>query len=130
LAENLNQIERLGSENRRLELDIQNSFELIENLRAQIADTEVDRKNLSKELAGIKLVSSKEIALNEQNQMLVKHNHMLQEERDVLRANVDDLQNNTKNQSFLYGGFLVFLGAILAAVIPRVRGRKRLSEWH
>ena len=130
LAENLNQVERLGSENRRLELDMQNSFELIENLRAQIADTEVDRKKLSKELASIKLVSSKEIALNEQNQMLVKHNHMLQEERDVLRANVDDLQNNTKNQSFLYGGFLVFLGAILVAIIPRVRGRKRLSEWH
>ena len=130
LAENLNQVERLGNENRRLELDMQNSFELIENLRAQIADTEVDRKKLSKELASIKLVSSKEIALNEQNQMLVKHNHMLQEERDVLRANVDDLQKNTKNQSFLYGGFLVFLGAILVAIIPRVRGRKRLSEWH
>ena len=130
LAENLNQVERLGNENRRLELDMQNSFELIENLRAQIADTEVDRKKLSKELASIKLVSSKEIALNEQNQMLVKHNHMLQEERDVLRANVDDLQKNTNNQSFLYGGFLVFLGAILVAIIPRVRGRKRLSEWH
>jgi SH3 domain protein len=109
---------------------MQNSFELIENLRAQIAEIEFDRKKLSEELAGIKLVSSKEIALNEQNQMLVKHNHMLQEERDVLRANVDDLQKNTKNQSFLYGGFLVFLGAILVAIIPRVRGRKRLSEWH
>jgi SH3 domain protein len=130
LAENLNQVERLGSENRRLELDMQNSFELIENLRAQIAEIEFDRKKLSEELAGIKLVSSKEIALNEQNQLLVKHNHMLQEERDVLRANVDDLQKNTNNQSFLYGGFLVFLGAILVAIIPRVRGRKRLSEWH
>jgi SH3 domain protein len=91
---------------------------------------EGDRKKLSKELTDIKLVSSKEIALNEQNQLLVKHNHMLQEERDVLRANVDDLQNNTKNQSFLYGGLLVFLGAILTAIIPRIRGRKRLSEWH
>jgi SH3 domain protein len=130
LAENLNKIERLTSENRSLELDMQNSFELVESLRSQIVAIENDRKKLTKELAGIKLVSSKEIALNEQNQILVKHNHMLQEERDVLRANVDDLQNNTKNQSFLYGGFLVFLGAILVAIIPRLRGRKRLSEWH
>jgi SH3 domain protein len=130
LAENANEIERLGSENRRLELDMQNSFELVESLRAQITDIAGDRVKLSKELADIKLVASKEIALNEQNQLLVKHNHMLQEERDVLRANVNDLQNNTKNQSFLYGGFLVFLGAILAAIIPRIRGRKRLSEWH
>lgn len=130
LAENSNEIERLYSENRRLELDLQNSFELVESLRAKIAIAEGDRKKLSKELTDIKLVSSKEIALNEQNQLLVKHNHMLQEERDVLRANVDDLQNNTKNQSFLYGGLLVFLGAILTAIIPRIRGRKRLSEWH
>jgi len=130
LAENSNEIERLYSENRRLELDMQNSFELVESLRAKIAMTEGDRKKLSKELTDIKLVSSKEIALDEQNQLLVKHNHMLQEERDVLRANVDDLQNNTKNQSFLYGGLLVFLGAILTAIIPRIRGRKRLSEWH
>ena len=130
LAENSNEIERLYSENRRLELDMQNSFELVESLRAKIAMAEGDRKKLSKELTDIKLVSSKEIALDEQNQLLVKHNHMLQEERDVLRANVDDLQNNTKNQSFLYGGLLVFLGAILTAIIPRIRGRKRLSEWH
>jgi len=130
LAENTNEIKRLGNENRRLEMDMQNSFELVETLRAEIAQLSNDRVKLSKELANIKLVSSKEIALNEQNQLLVKHNHMLQEERDVLRANVDDLQNNTKNQSFLYGGFLVFMGAILAAIIPRVRGRKRLSEWH
>ncbi|MGB1333663.1 MAG: TIGR04211 family SH3 domain-containing protein [Porticoccaceae bacterium] len=130
LAENSNEIERLYNENRRLELDMQNSFELVESLRAKIAMAEGDRKKLSKELTDIKLVSSKEIALNEQNQLLVKHNHMLQEERDVLRANVDDLQNNTKNQSFLYGGLLVFLGAILTAIIPRIRGRKRLSEWH
>jgi SH3 domain protein len=130
LAENANEIERLGSENRRLELDMQNSFELVESLRAQITEIAGDRVKLSKELADIKLVASKEIALNEQNQLLVKHNHMLQEERDVLRANVNDLQNNTKNQSFLYGGFLVFLGAILVAIIPRIRGRKRLSEWH
>jgi SH3 domain protein len=130
LAENSNKIERLRSENRRLELDMQNSFELVERLRAQIATAEGEQKKLSKELADIKLVSSKEIALNEQNQLLVKHNHMLQEERDVLRANVDDLQTNTKNQSFLYGGLLVFLGAILTGIIPRIRGRKRLSEWH
>ena len=90
---------------------------------------EADHKALSKKLASLKLISSKEIALNEQNQVLVKHNHMLQEERDVLRANVDDLENEKRNESFLYGGFVTFLGAILAALIPRLRGRRRLSEW-
>jgi len=130
LTESINRIAKLENENQQLEQDMQNSFELIERLRKNIANLEKHRKALSNELAAIKLISSKEIALDEQNQVLVKHNHMLQEERDVLRANVDDLQNNKRNESFLYGGFVAFLGAILTALIPRLRGRKRLSEWH
>ena len=63
LAKKLNEIERLGLENRRLEMDMQNSFELVESLRAQIAEAELDRKKLTKELTNIKLVSAKEIAL-------------------------------------------------------------------
>ena len=84
---------------------------------------------MAKELTTIKNISAKELTLHEQNQILVKHNHLLQEERDVLRANVDDLRDNKRNESFLYGGFVAFLGALLAAIIPRIRRRKRLSEW-
>ena len=74
MKENVSEIERLGSENRRLEMDMQNSFELVEGLRAKISSIQLESDKLSKELAAIKLVSSKEIALNEQNQLLVKHN--------------------------------------------------------
>ena len=129
LAISQQQVAEIERKNKRLEEDMQNSFELIETLRKNIAVLETDRKALSKELASLKLISSKEIALDQQNQLLVKHNHMLQEERDVLRANVDDLENEQRNESFLYGGFVTFLGAILAALIPRLRGRRRLSEW-
>ena len=129
LTESSNKVAKLEHKNQQLEQDMQNSFELIETLRKKMGILEADRKALSKELASLKLISSKEIALDEQNQVLVKHNHLLQEERDVLRANVDDLENENRNESFLYGGFVTFLGAILAALIPRLRGRKRLSEW-
>jgi SH3 domain protein len=54
---------------------------------------------------------------------------MLQGENDVLKANFDDLQKDMRNESFLYGGFTVFLGAILVVLIPKLRGRKRFSEW-
>ena len=33
------------------------------------------------------------------------------------------------NESFLYGGITVFLGALLVVLIPKLRGRKRFSEW-
>ncbi|MBT5105216.1 MAG: TIGR04211 family SH3 domain-containing protein, partial [Porticoccaceae bacterium] len=81
------------------------------------------------ELAEIREISSDAIALSEQNQQLVKNNHMLQRENDSLKANVDDLQKDQRNESFLYGGLTVFLGAILVILIPKLRGRKRFSEW-
>ena len=55
--------------------------------------------------------------------------HMLQRENDVLKANFEDLQKDRRNESFLYGGLTVFLGAILVVLIPKLRGRKRFSEW-
>lgn len=130
LKESLFTINSLRSKNAQLERDMQNSFELVESLRASISELKASRNSLSKELSNIKSISSRGIVLDEQNQLLVKHNHMLQEERDVLRTNVDDLQTNKRNESMLYGGFLVILGSILAAIIPRLRGRKRLSGWH
>ncbi|MDC0004631.1 TIGR04211 family SH3 domain-containing protein, partial [Porticoccaceae bacterium] len=77
----------------------------------------------------LKNISSDAIAINKQNQALVKQNHMLQGENDVLKANFDDLQKDKRNESFLYGGLTVFLGAILVVLIPKLRGRKRFSEW-
>ena len=55
---------------------------------------------------------------------------MLQRDFDVLKANFENLQNDKRNESFLYGGLTVFLGAILVVLIPKLRGRKRFSEWH
>ena len=88
-----------------------------------------NQQSLATELAEIREISSDSIALSEQNQQLVKNNHMLQRENDSLKANVDDLQKDQRNESFLYGGLTVFLGAILVILIPKLRGRKRFSEW-
>ena len=56
--------------------------------------------------------------MSQQNEQLVKNNHMLQRENDALKANVDDLQKDKRNESFLYGGLTVFLGAIPLLLFP------------
>ena len=99
-------------------------------LRGKLNSTEGRKENLALELANIKEISSDAIALNKQNQALVKQDHMLQRENDVLKANYEKLQSDRRNESFLYGGLTVFLGAILVVLIPKLRGRKRFSEWH
>jgi len=98
-------------------------------VRGELDNSQDKQKSLTTELAEIREISSDAIALSEQNQQLVKNNHMLQRENDSLKANVDDLQKDQRNESFLYGGLTVFLGAILVILIPKLRGRKRFSEW-
>lgn len=124
------EIAELQQQNQQLQKDIQRLLTADKNLRDSLATMRAQRTSMSKELANIKAISARELSLHDQNQVLVKQNHMLQEERDVLRTNVDDLKDNKRNESFMYGGLAVFLGAVLAAIIPRIRGRRRLSEWH
>jgi len=123
------EIAQLQQQNQQLQKDIQRLLTADKDLRESVATMRAQRTAMSKELANIKAISAKELSLHDQNQVLVKQNHLLQEERDVLRVNVDDLRDNQRNESFMYGGLAVFLGAVLAAIIPRIRGRKRLSEW-
>lgn len=130
LALETKKISKLEDQNRKLSQDAKRSNKLIRDLRKSIDEVKADRAKISQELATVKNISANELTLNEQNQILMKHNHRLQEEMDVLRTNLDDLRDNKRNESFLYGGFVAFLGAVLAAIVPRIRGRKRLSEWH
>jgi SH3 domain protein len=122
-------IKKLKRRNNDLEQVMSELRQQSKALRGKLDSTTGSKENLALELANIKEISSDAIALNKQNQELVKQSHMLQRENDVLKANFDDLQKDRRNESFLYGGLTVFLGAILVVLIPKLRGRKRFSEW-
>ncbi len=122
-------MKKLKSRNNQLEKVMSELRQQSKSLRGKLDTTQGSKENLSLELTNLKNISSDAIAINKQNQALVKQNHMLQGENDVLKANFDDLQKDMRNESFLYGGFTVFLGAILVVLIPKLRGRKRFSEW-
>lgn len=129
LNANKAKLDKLVSRNNQLEQIMTELRQQSKVLKGKLDSTEGSKDNLAAELASIKEISSDVIALNEQNQSLVKQNHMLQRDFDVLKANFDKLQSDKRNESFLYGGLTVFLGAILVVLIPKLRGRKRFSEW-
>jgi SH3 domain protein len=119
----------LKQRNSELEKKVSELNQASKSVRGELDNSQDSQKNLATELAEIREISSDAIALSDQNEQLVKNNHMLQRENDSLKANVDDLQKDQRNESFLYGGLTVFLGAILVILIPKLRGRKRFSEW-
>ena len=67
--------------------------------------------------------------LHKQVQTLVSKNNLLTQENDVLKARLNNFEKDDLYRSFLYGALSVFLGAILAALVPRLRGRKRFGGW-
>ena len=101
----------------------------IESLQLDNQQLKSDKKISAKEFSEMEGISADPAALNQQNQTLVKQNHLLQSDNDVLKAEVEILENDSSNQFFLYGALAVFLAALLVAFIPKLKGRKRLSEW-
>lgn len=122
-------LDSLQKRNQELEAILAELRQQSKALRGQLDTSEGSKEDLARELAHITEISSDALALNQQNQELVKQNHMLQRDNDVLQANLDDVQKDRRNESFLYGGITVFLGAILVVLIPKLRGKKRYSEW-
>lgn len=94
----------------------------------QLKSLALDQKN-----EGEKATSNNDDATNsvtdENIQRMVERNHLLIQENDVLKAQLQSSYQNEGRQFFLYGGILVFLGALLTALIPKIRGRRRLSNW-
>ena len=74
-------------------------------------------------------ISSESVALLSQNKELIQQNQELRNENDILKVELDVQKNDNRYKSFLFGGIAVFLGALLSVLIPKLKGRKRLSEW-
>ena len=117
------------SENESLLREIASLKQQVRELSDTVSNVEYDKDQISRRLSEVVGISSDPVALNNQNEALVKQNHVLQSNNDVLIADIEILENDRRNQSFLYGGLTVFLGALLAILVPKLRGRKKFSEW-
>jgi SH3 domain protein len=119
----------IRSENESLLKEIASLKQQVRELSDTVDKVEYDKDQIARRLSEVVGISSDPVALNEQNQFLVKQNHILQSDNDVLVADIEILEGDHRNQSFLYGGLTVFMGALLAILIPKLRGRRKFSEW-
>ena len=119
----------ITSENKELLQEIGLLKQQVDGLLDAVKKAEYDKNEADRRLSEVVGLSSSPVALNNQNQALVKQNHILQSNNDVLIADIEILENDQRNQSFIYGGLTVVMGALLAALIPKLRGRKKFSEW-
>ena len=74
-------------------------------------------------------VSGDLLSMDTQNEELLRRNQILQQERDFLVAQNDRLSDDAWRTWFVYGASAMLTGFLLSVILPRLRPRKRYSEW-
>lgn len=100
-----------------------------EQLTMELESDQSNKERIIGELNTIKKISANAVSINQQNKELLERNGILKSEIDILTATNERLSRSERNTQFLYGVFAVVMGALLTVLIPRLKRRKRFSEW-
>lgn len=117
---------------RELQSRTANEIQLTEAIRQSQQTLKQLKKNnqaLETELSQIKKLSANAINLDNNNRKLLQNNEMLKIEIAELQANNARLADKSDKEWFLRGAFAVFIGAILAIALPRLKIKSRAKEW-
>lgn len=109
-----------------------NEAQLAETLTQSQQTLKQLKKNnqaLESELSQIKKLSANAINLDNNNRKLLQNNEMLKIEIAELQADNARLADKSDKEWFLRGAFAVFIGAILAITLPRLKIKSRAKEW-
>ena len=87
-----------------------------------------ERDQLSRELNELKTTAKDAIQLKEEHDLLQER--VVNGERDLEQLKLENqaLKDTTKQDWMLYGGVLVFIGAFLGFILPKIRWRRK-SGW-
>ena len=101
----------------------------LEQANAKIAELQAEKLQLEEQLTSTKQICSSQIDAHERNIELVKQNQLLISEKEVLQTDNERLKDRNSQTWFIYGGLMVVLSSILAALLPRIGKKRRNDGW-
>lgn len=129
LAEANRTISRLssvsGSAGEKL-LELENENQTLKN---ELTQTTTTLENTQKELEHILSLSSNAIALDEENQLLLKENENIKNQRDTLQADNLRLNEALQRNDFMNGAIAVILGIIATLLIQYFYRSRKRTDW-
>lgn len=122
-------LEKLQGDNLLLQDAIDEKNAELSQLQAQVNQLTQQRDSTSRELTELRKISGNAIALNTQNQELLKRNSQLESDLEAQTALNDQSRNDQRFQWFIYGSFAVCLGALLTMLITLFKRKHYYSDW-
>ncbi len=124
------QNEKLKAQNIEMKSTLANVQSKAQTLGGQLSSLQDENQDTNSKLREIQEVSANALKLHTQNKELLKQNKMLQSEIDILKATSAQLASNNTQKWFFYGALSVFMGALLAIILPHLKRKRRgYSEW-
>lgn len=129
LTQALSKLKKIEAKNQDYKSQLNDTNKSSGQLATDLTDAKQQIKQLTQEFTDLKQVSGDAINLHKNHQTLMQNHQLLQTELDVLKADNQRLKDNSNQTFFLYGVGAVIVGVLLTLLIPKLRGRKRYSEW-
>ncbi len=107
-----------------LELENEN-----QSLKQTLEQTQTTLDSTQKELAHIQSLSANAIALDEENQRLLKESEGIKNQRDTLKADNARLSESLQRSDFMNGAIAVILGIIATLVIQYFYRSRKRTDW-
>ena len=104
---------------------LQDEKKAVEQARTSLAG---EHRNVSQELAEIKLTASSALAIDSENKDLKGRVVTLERKLQTMQQENEVLKDRTARDWFMVGSGVVLLGIIVGLIIPRIRWRKK-SSW-
>ena len=129
LNQALKKLKKIEAKNQDYKSQLNDTNKSSGQLSSDLSDAKQQIQQLTQELNDLKQISGDAINLHKNHQTLMQKHQLLQTGLDVYKADNQRLKDNSNQTFFLYGVGAVIVGVILTLIIPKLRGRKRYSEW-
>lgn len=129
LANKLKELSALKAKSEKISTSAQSQKSTLNKTEKKLKQFERNNQKLNTELKKIKSISSGAIELDKKYQNLLEQHQLLQTANDALKAENTNLKNDQRFSQMFYGALLIIIGMLMAVIIPRLKVKKRSSEW-
>jgi len=123
------ELEKLREENKRLSMELDGVKSSVDQAVTAKNKLSSEHENLSQKLARIKHASENSIQILDERDQLQERVVNLERSSQKLKREKQALEDSSSQDWFLTGAAVLFFGALLGLILPRISWRRKSSSW-